>query len=73
MTGNGQFDPAYFGLYLIDSLKDDQVIKMINKSVDYDLIVDQVSIAMSSRFNVYEDKLQAKDNEIANLRITKQD
>ena len=73
MTGNGQFDPAYFGLYLIDSLKDDQVIKMINKSIDYDLIIDKVSIAMNSRFKVYEDKLRAKDNEIADLRIKNQD
>ena len=46
---------------------------MINKSIDYDLIVDQVSLAMNSRFKVYEDKLRAKDNEIANLRIKNQD
>ena len=46
---------------------------MINKSIDYDLIIDKVSIAMNSRFKVYEDKLRAKDNEIADLRIKNQD
>ena len=73
MTGNDQFDAAHFGLYFIDSLKNDQVIKMINKFIDYDLIIDKESIAMNNRFKAYEDKLRAKDNEIADLRIKKQD
>ena len=68
---NCNVDPAHIGLYLIDSLKDDQVIKMINKSIDYDLITDKVSIAMINHFKVYEDKLWVKDKVIADLRMRK--
>ena len=42
---------------------------MINKSIDYDLIIDQVPIAMNNHFKFYEDKLWVKDKVIADLRI----
>ena len=44
---------------------------MINKSIDYDLITDKVSIAMINHFKVYEDKLWVKDKVIADLRMKK--
>ena len=48
MGGKEQFDPEHFGLYLTESLKDDQTIRIFNKSIDYELLCEKVSIAMSS-------------------------
>ena len=69
MGGKEQFDPEHFGLYLTESLKDDQIIRILNKSIDYDLLCEKVSIAMSCRFKVYEEKLQVKDIEIHQLQL----
>ena len=56
-------------LDLTESLKDDQIIRILNKSIDYDLLCEKVSIAMSCRFKVYEEKLQVKDIEIHQLQF----
>ena len=47
MTMAGQFDPAHFGVYLLEELKDPQVQSAINKSIDHTKINDNVSIEMS--------------------------
>ena len=68
MTMAGQFDPAHFGVYLLEELKDPQVQSAINKSIDHTKINDNVSIEVSKLIKILEDKIKNQAQEICDLK-----
>ena len=68
MSTAGQFDPAHFGVYLLEALKDPQVQSAINKSIDHTKINDNVSIEVSKFIKILEDKIKKQAQEICDLK-----
>ena len=68
MATDGQFDPAHFGVYLIEALKDPQVQAAINRSIDHDKLNDNISIEVSKHIKILDDKKKGRDKRSANWR-----
>ena len=68
MATDGQFDPAHFGVYLIEALKDPQVQAAINRSIDHDKLNDNISIEVSKHIKILDDKIKRQGQEISDLK-----
>ena len=68
MATDGQFDPAHFGVYLIDALKDPQVHAAINQSIDHDKLNVNISIEVSKHIKILDDKIKWQGQEIRDLK-----